>query len=382
VVVVHDYVLLKLRDRRTMMYGLAIMSGPSRSALVFVLLAGGLAHATAAHGGDALQASGFADLRGGSHASVPLDGDAFSAQVQAGVDWSPSPHFRAHLHLLARTDDGGSRRGRAGVPEAYLEAHLPAGGGRFKVRGGAFFLPTSRENVDDLWENPYAVTSSALNTWFGQELRPIGLDVSWSRGGATIGATVFRGNDTLGALPVSPGWSLSDRWTVLGQKVPAGEDYASVSAETDGRLGWSARGGWSTTHLSALYTHVDNRSDGLLHGDLGNWRTGFEVVGVAWTGGAWTVAGETGWGPTDVFFPGGTFRADLRASYVLVSRLLGGARVTGRFDEYRAGETHGHAVTLTGLWMPVPALTLGIELSAGGGEARGLADARRYFALR
>ena len=43
----------------------------------------------------------------------------------------------------------------------------------------------SRENVDALWENAYAVSSSALNSWFGEELRPIGFDVSWVRAGAT-----------------------------------------------------------------------------------------------------------------------------------------------------------------------------------------------------
>jgi hypothetical protein len=205
-----------------------------------------------------------------------------AAQIQAGVDWSPSPIFLAHLHLLARTDDGHSENGHAGTPEAYLQARFPVGESRVKIQAGAFFLPTSRENVDALWENPYAVSSSALNSWFGEEFRPVGLDVSWTRWGATIGGTLFRGNDTLGALPLDPGWSLHDRWILLGQKVQTGEDFTSVSAENDHRLGWSARAGWSSSHLSVLFTHIDNRSDGLPHGDFYDWNTRFDVAGFGW----------------------------------------------------------------------------------------------------
>jgi hypothetical protein len=186
---------------------------------VVAAVAASLSSASRLDATDALQWSGFALVRGATKASVPLDSDRIQAQVQLGIDWSSSPAFLAHVHLLARTDDGDSQRGYAGTPEAYVEGLLHPGAHRIRLRAGAFFLATSRENVDALWENPYAISSSALNTWFGEELRPIGVDVSWTRGGAIVGATVFRGNDTLGALPLQPGWALGDRWTLLGQKV-------------------------------------------------------------------------------------------------------------------------------------------------------------------
>lgn len=350
-----------------------------RATIVTVLVASTLAFATGLRGDDALTVSGFADVRGTTEAKNPLEADGASAQVQAGVDWSPSPKLRAHLHLLARTDDGQSLRGHAGTPEAYVEAHLPTGGSRVKLRAGAFFLPTSRENVDALWENAYAVSSSALNSWFGEEFRPIGLDVAWVRGGAVVGGTVFRGNDTLGALPLDPGWSLHDRWILLGQKVRSGEVYASASAETDHRLGWSARAGWGAHGFSVLLTHIDNRSDGLSHGDLDNWKTRFDVAGLDYSRGEWTVAGETGWGPTELFFPGGSVRADLRASYLLVSRRLARGRATARFDAFSGRESRKHALTLAAFWTPAARLSVGIEVSAGGGEARGLGDLRYRF---
>jgi hypothetical protein len=356
------------------------MAEPRRCATTLLVVAlSKLALAADLRGDDAFQVSGFADVRGTTKARNPLASDAFSAQVQTGIDWSPSPYFLAHLHLLARTDDGDSVRGHAGTPEAYVEAHAPLGGSRFKLRAGAFFLATSRENVDELWENPYAISSSALNSWFGEELRPVGLDAVWLRGGATLGATVFRGNDTFGALPLDPGWSLHDRWTVLGQKVRTGRVYTSVSAETDHRLGWSARAGWSSHQVNALFTHIDNRSDGMLYGDLYNWKTRFEVLGVDYTRNDWTVAAETGWGPTELFFPRGSFEADLRASYLLLSRRLRRGRATARFDAFSNGASHKHALTLAAFWTPAPKLSVGIELSAGGGERRGIADLRYRF---
>ena len=353
----------------------------SRATIVFALVLSTLAFASAVRGDDALQISGFAALRGTTRAENPLLADRVSAQVQAGIDWSPSPLFVAHLHLLARTDDGRSLRGNAGTPQAYVETHLPAGESRVKLRAGTFFLPTSRENVDALWENAYATSSSALNSWFGEELRPIGLDGSWMRGGAVVGATVFRGNDTFGALPLAPGWSLHDRWTVLGQKVQTHEGlYASVWAESDHRLGWSARAGWSSDQFSALFTHIDNRSEGERVGDLDNWKTRFEVVGFDYKRGDWTVAAETGWGPTEVYFPGGSFEADLRASYLLLSRRVRNGRATVRFDEWRAGESDGRALTLAAFWTPAPPVGFAIELTAGGGEHRALGDLRYRFA--
>lgn len=334
------------------------------------------------HAGDTLQISGFAAVRGTTEAESPLEADIASAQVQAGIDWTPSEHFLAHVHLLARTDDGHSLRGYAGTPEAYVEAHLPTGASRVRLRAGAFFLPTSRENVDALWENAYAISSSALNSWFGEELRPIGIDASWMRGHAQIGATLFRGNETFGALPLEPGWSLHDRWIVLGQKVETDDRFASVSTESDGRLGWSARAGWATQDLTVLFTHIDNRSDGLLNGDLDNWKTRFEILGFDYKRNDWTIAGETGWGPTEIYFPGGSFEANLRASYVLVSRRMGPGRGTLRYDDFTDGETRGHAVTVAGFWTAAPSVTVGIELSAGGGEHRALGDLRYRFSGR
>lgn len=331
------------------------------------------AFAASAH---ALQWSGFALLRGGSE-----DPNA-SAQVQAGLDWSPTPMFGAHVHLLARTG-GEGRRDAVGVPEAYLDLNLRRGDDRVRVRGGAFFLPTSRENVDALWENPYAITSSALNSWLGEELRPIGVDASyWSRR-LFAGATVFYGNDTLGSLPAVRGWTRDDHWTLLGEWVPVDAEYfTSVSAENDHRVSWSARGGWRGERLFVQLTHLDNRADGLEYGQLFNWGTRFDIASAEYTINDWTIAAESGWGPTFLVVEGQRFYTDMEASYAMVSRRWPRARATVRLESFRIDDERDQAVTFAYFWTGIPKLRIGAEVSSGQGSRRALIEVRYHFSGR
>ncbi len=331
-----------------------------------------------------LQWNGFALLRGASADDAgPLPHEDLSAQLQLGVDYWASPAFGAHVHLLGRSDAGG-RRAIAGIVQAYAEGNFRPAGDRLRVRGGAFFLPTSRENVDALWENPYAITSSALNSWLGEELRPIGIDASYFRRRAFAGATLFRGNDTLGALPPVRGWSLDDHWTLLGEWVPVDEqDFTSVSAENDGRLGWSARGGWNGDALFVQLSHFDNRSDGLDYGELFNWGTRFTIAAAEYSRGDWTVAAENGWGPTFLIVEGaGRFTNEIEAGYALVSRRWPRARATLRVDSFRVDDFRDHAVTAAYFWTGIPRLRLGAEVSTADGSQRVLLEVRYLFSAR
>ncbi|HEX6177271.1 MAG TPA: hypothetical protein VF057_02845, partial [Thermoanaerobaculia bacterium] len=245
---------------------------------------------------ESLQWSGFALLRPQTRSPLLYDDDSVSTQVQIGFDWQPSPGFRTHVHLLGRNDGDEARRGHAGIVQAFVEKYFIFPNDRFRIMAGAFFLPTSRENIDNLWETPYTMTSSALNTWLGEEFRPVGIDATYMRrtaraGVFTAGATLFAGNDTFGALPIDRGWAMHDRWTLLGEHFPSRRGiYTSVSAETDNRLGWSARGKWNNDRGAFQVTRIDNRSDALLYGELYNWATRFNIAGGDYTWGNWTVA--------------------------------------------------------------------------------------------
>jgi hypothetical protein len=349
-----------------------------RRALAWLLF---LALPVPARAQDSLQWSGFALLRATSSAdSGPLQSDAVSSQVQLGVDWTPSPHWLAHLHLLGRTEtDDGTRRGKIGVVEAFFEGNFRPRGDRVRIRGGAFFLPTSRENVDALWESPYTITSSALNSWLGEELRPIGIDATWFHRGFMGGATLFRGNDTLGALPAVRGWTLDDHWTLLGEWLPVAPDFTSVSAEIDGRVGWSARVGWSGATLSAQLTHLDNRNDGLPHGQLFGWGTYFDVASVELTRGDWTFIAEHGWGPTFLVVEGIRYTTKIDAGYALASHRWSKGRATVRFDRFRVDDLRTNAWTVAWLWTPPGRLRPGIELASAGGDTRAIIEVRYAF---
>jgi hypothetical protein len=337
-----------------------------RSTLFWMCLA---AAALPACAQESLQFSGFALLRAATPSDgVPLEDDTVSAQVQLGIDWRPSLTFGGHVHLLARSESDGSHRGHAGVVEAWLEQNFVRGEHRLRLMEGAFFLPGSRENVDALWESPYSITSSALNSWMGEEFRPIGVDAAYTlRRRWTIGATAYRGNDTFGAFPVDRGWALRDQWALLGEHLRVDEEYfTSVSAETDGRIGWSARGRWNNERSTVQLTYIDNRSDAQEHGHLLNWLTRITIAGADYTLGDWTVAAESAFGTTTVF----TFPSDIRASYVLVSRRLPSGRATLRVEEFMTDASKGHAITAAYFFAPRGKLRTGLEAIAAGPARR------------
>ncbi len=96
---------------------------------------------------------------------------------------------------------------------------------RWQLRVGQSFLPTSRENVERLWVSPYTLTHSALNSWIGEELRPLGVDLSWRREfdnqrRLELGATVCGNNDASGALLAWRGFAWHDRLSYYGETLP------------------------------------------------------------------------------------------------------------------------------------------------------------------
>jgi hypothetical protein len=331
-----------------------------------------------------LQWSGFGLLRGSTkNEAVPLKSDALTAQLQLGIDWRPSMSFGSHVHLLARNDDDRAKRGRVGVVEAYLDQNVVRGEHRLRLMEGAFFLPTSRENVDALWESPYTITPSALNSWLGEEFRPIGIDAAYTlRRTWTAGLTAFRGNDTFGAFPAVRGWALRDYWAVLGEHMPVKDDFTSVSAETDHRIGWAARGRWNNDHATLQATWIDNRADAQQHGELLNWATRFYIVGGDYRMGDWTAAAESGWGRTSVIFGGVRYPTDIRASYVLLSRRLAGGRASLRADAFQSDVTHRHAITAAYFFAPRGPLRIGVEGIVSGGQNRVSLELRYNFAGR
>ena len=212
------------------------------------------------------------------------------------------------------------------------------------MRGGAFWLPTSLENVDGLWNSRYTITYSALNSWIAQEVRPIGADLQFSPNFyLTVGATAFRGNDTMGDVLSARGWSFGNRMSVYDEVIAAVPDSTRpIGSDIDGRIGDSERIRIQIPERAMLQvTHIDNRAQ-LLFRDAPDspWRTKFNIVGgQLGSTGPTTLASEWAYGSTEIGFPGGSFTMDFDTVYVLLSQKRGTSRWTARVERF---STHSH----------------------------------------
>lgn len=187
---------------------------------------------------------------------------------------------------------------RAGLTEAYLEWRpLPAGLSRNRFRFGAVYPAFSMENSDFAWASPYTRSFSAINSWLGEEIRPIGVDWYFTRPigsqasphefGAFAGA--FYGNDPAGTLLVWRGWAVHDRQTRLNERLPlpplvfpgqpGGPDLVierrlDPIAEIDDRPGIYVGSEWRYARRTKLsLAFYDNRADPYAFRD-GQWAWG------------------------------------------------------------------------------------------------------------
>lgn len=167
-------------------------------------------HAVAAARGMAVESRapwtgrGFGRLTEGGD-PLEIRGQA-RGEAHVGLDWSPAAILLLRLHGTARTEPDAAGGSRAGLAEVFVQARPELSPSlALRVRAGLMFLPTSRENVDPLWQSPYTLTFSTLNAWIGEEVRPAGLDLAAQIGKAgesriELGAMAFGGADAAGTL--------------------------------------------------------------------------------------------------------------------------------------------------------------------------------------
>jgi hypothetical protein len=306
------------------------------------------------------------------------------AVAQVGAEWAPAAWIDLHAHGVARRDQPGAGGRRAGVVEAYVDLHSE----HFEVRAGQFFLGTSRENVGPLWTSPYSVNFSPLNSWIGEEFRPVGVDLVWRPNFyVTAAATAFRNNDSMGALLAWRGWSVGNRLSVYNEVLPlpplfslktdfAGQRHGTVPFEKDldGRTGVSARVRLQLPERAMMQlTRVDNRGDrGLYRGEYA-WQTHFNIAAaqVGLTSPA-TFAAEYCWGATGMGATPHFVQADFATWYLLTSYKRGNDRYSVRFDTFSTTDRdgvaednseHGHSWVLAWMHDLNPNIRLGAEFA-------------------
>jgi hypothetical protein len=184
--------------------------------------------------------------------------------------------------------------------EAYVRYRpVSTNAWRWSVKGGAFFAPFSLENTELGWSSYWTITPSAINSWFGEELRTVGaegtLDWRMNRGTLALIAAAFGWNDPAGVMIADRGWTLSDRPTGLidhlrlpdaTETLFGGTPPAStpIFSELDKHVGWYAGAIWDdAAGWNVELERYDNEADPAAHdGDYFAWRTRFWNAGASW----------------------------------------------------------------------------------------------------
>lgn len=140
---------------------------------------------------------------------------AMVIQPRLGFSWS------GMVHLSANTE----QRTALDVVEAYVAYDappiVPVG---IRGKAGAFFPPISMENTGLAWTSPYSISSSAINTWVGEELRTLGGEATvfarTANAEAGVTGALYAANDPVGTLLAWRGWTISDREVGLFDRIP------------------------------------------------------------------------------------------------------------------------------------------------------------------
>jgi hypothetical protein len=310
--------------------------------------------------------------------------------AQIGAEWAPTTWLDLHANGVARRDQSGALGKRAGLVEAYVDLHSE----HFTLRAGQFFLGTSRENIEPLWTSPYTINFSPLNSWIGEEFRPVGVDLAWRPNFyVTAGATAFRNNDTLGALLAWRGWTVGNRLTVYNEVLPLpplsslrtdfedqrADGTVPFERDLDGRTGLSARVRMQLPERAMLQlTRVDNRGDRNEYRGEYSWQTHFNIAGaqVGLTSPA-TLAAEYCWGATGMGTSPHFVQADFASWYLLSSWKVNSDRFSIRFDTFstkdrdRVAEDNtenGHSWVLAWMHQLRPNVRLGTEFAQVTGD--------------
>ena len=271
-----------------------------------------------------------------------------------------TPTLRARV-VADYVDDAS---GGLGLTEAVLDWRpVPSSRNQQQVRFGAFYPSFSLENGDRGWESPFTYSYSAINTWLGEEIRPIGAE--WSLRRRLEGfrsnhelrffAAGFYGNDPAGTLLFWRGWSLHDRQSRLNDELlmpprpfTTRPQTLEPFMETDHRPGVYAGVEWRYARRALVqFARYDNRADPFSFRDgQWGWGTDFDHLAVQVSLPAelglivQSMAGTTEW--LTAALPNGTrmpisehVHDEFASTFVMLTRKLGtNQRLALRYDTF------------------------------------------------
>jgi hypothetical protein len=248
---------------------------------------------------------------------------------------------------------------------------------RWALKAGAFYPPFSLENSEVGWTSYWTLTPSAIDSWFGDELRTIGGEgtLEWRRPEGTLSftASLFGWNEPAGVLMADRGWAMDDRPTALFEDVREPDATLTLFHETppgstplfeeiDGRPGWYAGATWNDSDQWKLQLfRYDNDADASAHeGDVFAWHTDFWDAGASKTWDAFTLLAQ-GLAGTTVITPSPVFSSvtNFDSAYALLGWQEGDWRLAARGDLFRTHTAdnslfseNGYALTFSASWLP------------------------------
>lgn len=306
--------------------------------------------ASAADGEASWLDGGFGKLRYGG------DGSNADGNIQvASADLAWKPQFSFNVTGLVSITHQAGQSNEVDLNEAFLSYRSGPAPTRFSARAGVFWPPVSLEHGGSSWQVTDSITPSAVNSWIGEEVKVLAfegkLEHRFGEQQVALTAAVFKHNDMSGTLLSYRGWALHDvRTTVWAHfplpplspsKIPYQDTVTNPFWEVDGRAGYYARVDWQTSWpVSVNLFRYDNLGDRLSSYDLQTaWRTRFWNAGATAALGERTVAkaqvlwGNTLVGPDTPY--GYPSDVDFAAAYLMLSRELGGGKLSARGDWFR-----------------------------------------------
>lgn len=268
-------------------------------------------------------------------------------------DWSGVVHIKTDSQQHQPVD----------IIEAFLRYKpVPKSEYSYEVKLGAFFPPISLENKAIAWTSPYTISSSAINTWVGEELKTLGAEFTVGREfddfDLSFTGAAFMANDPAGTLLAWRGWALHDREAGLFDQLPLApirtiEPGGTVERQApwvepfhqiDSRVGGYA--GLTIDHyalgrLSVLY--YDNQSyDRAFDGFQYAWDTHFLSAGYEneLPGGiefiSQAMVGNTSMDTRPVL--GSKVDNDYWSVFTLFSKRFGDHRISFRYDHFQVAD--------------------------------------------
>jgi hypothetical protein len=296
---------------------------------------------------------GLGKLRSGS------DGDLMVRPELGHANLIWQPQFTWSLSATVVGSVEGGERTQAGLGQAYLSFRpmRSSSGTAFSARAGLMWPPVSLEHEGADWHVADSITPSAINSWIGEEVRPVAVEgtVSATPGNNKLRATaaLFAANDTAGTLLTFRGWALHDRTTLafnrwplppisdpMGQKqAPFTHPLVDLHSGFAHRPGYYAKLSWQPPiPVMIEIFRYDNRAnpEDVDPDHEWGWRTAFDDVGlVAKLGGSAELKAQALQGRTRIGYPmNGARWGDnrFRSAFVLLTKPIGQFGIATRAD--------------------------------------------------